>query len=110
MKTDLSPQDPWQDWAFMDCLDIIFQPLPDYKPGLMNNSVSGQVWQGFLADTRTEILDALRDYRELRRDMGFIPASLQSTREELKRIRRNHIREMTALYRQASRTYRNLAG
>lgn len=110
MKTDLSSQDPWQDWAFMDCLDIIFQPLPEGQASIVANSVSGQVWLGFLDATRHEILEALREYRELRSDMGFIPASLQSTREELKRIRRNHIRDMTALYRQAHRTYRNLAG
>ncbi len=110
MKADLSPQNQWQDWAFMDCLDIIFQPLPEPRPSVMNNSVSGQVWQGFLNDMRAEILDSLREYRELRSDIGFIPASLQPAREELKRVRRNQIRDMTALYRQACRTYRNLAG
>lgn len=110
MNHDSSPHPPWQDWAFMDCLDIIFQPLPEARPGMLANSVSGQVWQAFLAETRDEILLALKEYRTLRQDNGFIPASMQPAREELKRLRRDHIRDMTALYRQSVRTYRNLAG
>lgn len=110
MTSELSPQNQWQDWAFMDCLDIIFQPLPEGRGGYVANSVSGQVWEQFLRETRLEILESLRVYRTLRSDQGFIPASMHVTREELKRIRCNHIRDMTALYRQAVRTYRNLAG
>ena len=99
-----------QDWAFMDNLEIIFKPLPSNQPGVLDGSVSGEMWRGFLEATREEVLSSLGDYRTLRNDIEFYPASLEPMREELKRIQRNYIRDMSALYRQASRTYRNLGG
>ena len=110
MKIQLPSDQRDTDWDFMDNLEIIFKPLPSNQPGVLDGSVSGKMWRSFLETTRSEVLGQLGDYRRLRNDISFYPASLEPMREELKRIQRNYIRDMAALYRQASRTYRNLGG
>jgi hypothetical protein len=89
--------------------DILLSTAPD-DTGFLTGSMTGESWRAYLQELRAEILDRLEMYRSYADRGGFCASTLGPYRDERQKIERVYLRNLTALYRNAERSYRTLSG
>lgn len=78
--------------------------------GWLDGSISGRCWHSFMEQVRGDLLNRLQAYRDTAQSGEFQPATLNSLREERRRIERLYIRDLVGLYQQAAQQYKSLSG